>query len=453
MVSLEQSEIAKCLYDFANLNYLILENHDQKIKYLFDFYMKDEIDINKEEYFKKIINVYTIFLKLKTFCIAEEYNIKNNFINNNNLDLQNIRNNITRGNDLNISDKALLKNIRNAFCHSTKQNQMYNMSLNGRFVNFNIDSSNIKMDINDIINLSNKINDATQTLQFLTLNFDKEYTNIKELLKSIDFNRYYITKKIEFDTINSMVELGNQNKHKEFIDLADDIEDCTKKTFNLTDEQINNILKVINDLIKNNIITKEELKNNLIEIINILIVKQLPIPISKIQQYKVDSFIANYLYKMDLFSYDDIYKIVTILLPNKEVEQFSLEEYYNASFKNEYDELFIKLSSYDFNEKMVYPYMLFIEYVITNFCNSEYIKIGKRTVLQNKLRNSLVHCRWIIDGEFIKFYDALPIVLNEMEYNFKCKLSFVDLLEYCVSIMEKELNVNNEKIYKKIKAF
>ena len=99
--------------------------------------------------------------------------------------------------------------------------------------------------------------------------------------------------------------------------------------------------------------------------------------------------------------------------------------------------------------------MIFIEYIITNYCcKSEYIKIGKRSVLSNKLRNSLIHSRWCIDNDKIRFYDALPNISNELEYNWEVSINFVDLCEYCTEVLkqvklekEEKNKVKTVKIY------
>ena len=112
MNNLKSSEIAKYLYDFANLNFMILESNKQSIKSLFDYYIKNQNIEEPNEYFRTMINVYVMFLKMKTFCIIEEYNMKakNNFVDNDNLNLVNKRNKII-DNDINLSDKKLLQDL------------------------------------------------------------------------------------------------------------------------------------------------------------------------------------------------------------------------------------------------------------------------------------------------------------------------------------------------------
>ena len=447
MNNLKSSEIAKYLYDFANLNFMILESNKQSIKSLFDYYIKNQNIEEPNEYFRTMINVYVMFLKMKTFCIIEEYNMKakNNFVDNDNLNLVNKRNKII-DNDINLSDKKLLQEIRNLFCHSNSENELYKISNDGKSISFNLDDSNLKMNINDIIDLTNSIANATQNIQFTGYNYNK-VSNIKKFLKNLVFNRYYFTKKVNVDDVDAMLELSTGDKHNEFLAYAEGLDDCHKKNLVLTNNQCNNIIEIIKSLIKNKIISKEEYKNKREELINILILKQLPLPISKINNYKMDSFLVYYLYTVDGFSYEDIYKILTTLIYNKEPE-FSFEKYYMEEFNTDYDRLNFKISLSDINEKLIYPCMIFIEYVISNFCfNEEFITIEQTSIPYNKLRNSLVHARWVIKNNKIKFYDALPDIGNETEYNFECELDFVDLYKYCKDIMNNE--IIKEKIYTK----
>jgi len=451
MSNLKPYEIAKYLYDFALLNFMMVESPNESIKNLLEYCKKNDKnnDQNNPDYFDIMINLYVMFLKMKSFCIVEEYNMKakNNFVNNDDLGLGNKRVEMDE-NNISLSDKKLLQEIRNAYCHSNKENELYKISKDGKNISFNTDELNLKMNINDVIDLTNSILNAAQNIQFTGYNYSKN-SDIKKFLKDIEFNRYYFTKKVAANDIDTMLELGCEDKHNEFLNYAENLGICHKKNILLNDEQIDKIVNEIEFLIKNKKISKEEYENNFNEIINILILKQLPLPIAKINNYKMDSFLAYYLYKVDGFSYEDICKILTVAIYMKEPE-FSFEKYYMEEFSSDYDRLNFKISLYDYNERNIYSSMAFIEYVISNLCvNEENIIIGKKSIPYNKLRNSLIHSRWYIDGIKIKFYDALPNIENETKYNFECEVNFIDLYKYCKDIMNNEIEKENKKIYTK----
>lgn len=454
MVSLDQIKIAEYLLDYANLNVLMLQNQDKSFKTLFYEYMSNNCrEENYETYYKYMVNNYMLFLRMKSYCVCEDYNLKNknNFINNEKLNLSDLRKKIVTGTDsANISDKKLLQLIRDVFCHSTSDNQLYSISPNGKKIEIRIKNPSpitIKLELNDIAALIREINYNTQSVQLIGLEWEKNiYNNLKDYLNSLKINRYHFTKKIDEDIVDSINENSENKDYKNVIAEAESTEGCEVKELRLTEEDINEIINKVNNLRKNNIITEEEYKKNFYQIINILINEKFPIPVFKSSYYDVDSFAIHYLQSTEDFSYNVIYYAITEIIPKKDELKLSYKDQYEKIFNDEGNKLLFKIYYSDFNKKRVYSYMPFIEYIITNYCcDSEYIKIGKRSVLSNKIRNSLIHARWCIDKDKIKFYDALPNISNELDYNWEASINFNDLCEYCVDILSKELQKQEEK--------
>lgn len=453
MVSLEQDKIAQYLLDYANLNYLMLENRNQSCKSLFDHYMSSNNHTGDyEKYYQEMINIYVLFIKMKSYCICEDYNLKNknNFINGDKLKLSDLRKTIIKSTDYSdVSDKKLLQLIKDAFCHSSSDNPTYSISPNGKKLEIGIQMPHpitVQLRLNDIISLIGSINDNTQTIQLYSMKWDSNVTDLKGYLKNIIINRYHFIKKMDESIVDDIHKYSENHDHNNAIQTAESQEQCEIKQLELTDEQINEIIAMINDLIKKDIITKEEYEKYLPEIISILINQKFPLPIFKSFHYNIDSYMAHYLQSISGFSYSDMYNIVTQILPDKEEIEYGFEEHYEQSFKDPYNRLLFKIYYSNHGERLFRPYMMFIEYIITNYCcKNEYIKIGKRSVLSRKLRNSLIHARWYIDDDKIRFYDALPNIANELEYNWDVSIKFIDLFNYCVDILEQVKKEKEEK--------
>lgn len=445
MVSLEQDKIAQHLLDYANLNYLMLENPTESCKSLFEHYMNSNNRTEDyDKYYQEMINIYVLFIKMKSYCLCEDYNLKgdNNFIDNNKLQLLDIRKRIIKGNDYkDVSDKKLLQLIKDTFCHSSSDNPYYSISPNGRKVEIRIEKPHpitVQLNLNDIISLTGSMNNNTQTLQLYSMQFDTSLTDLKSYLKSFMINRYHFIKKMDEKIVDDIHDYSENNEHSNAIEMAKQQEQCTVKELELTDEQINHMISTINDLLRKQIITKEEYERYLPEIVSILINERFPLPIFKSFYYNIDSYMAHYLQSISGFSYNDMYKIVAKILPDKEEIEFGFEKHYKQLFKDQYEQLLFKIYYSNHGERLIHPYMMFIEYIITNYCcKTERIKIGKRNVETNKLRNSLVHAKWYIDDGKIRFYDSYTNIANELNYNWNVTLNFHELYNYCVETLEQ----------------
>jgi hypothetical protein len=113
---------------------------------------------------------------------------------------------------------------------------------------------------------------------------------------------------------------------------------------------------------------------------------------------------------------------------------------------DKYQELVFKTYYSDETEKIAYPTLLFAEYILSNFKpDDKLIRIGNRTVEYQKLRNSLVHGRWHLERDKVVFYDALPNVENELDYNWQAKLDLTALYNYCFDILKNKLKEDKPK--------
>ena len=452
MVSLSQKQIALYLNEYQSLvSYMLTYPEESPYKlfkhYIYDSSNTEELECKK--YYQRMINIAYIFTKMKLFSIAEDYNLKreNNFINNNNLDISFIYPKIT-GNRGSISDKKILQMLRDGFNHTTEGNELYKISKSCRFIEFNFQNPSpitIKLSIDDISELTNSISDASQALQYFS--FDQgEASTLPEYLDNLKIYRHYFPKKIEPETIASIVELQGEGKHTEASRIIETIEPSIKKEIILSPEEKDNIIDTLNQLYQGGNITLKEIKEVLQPLIVILLNKELPIPIVKLDHYLLDSFFLGQLLPEKNFSYFNMYRILfnglQTDIPNP------IHRY--RDFFNQHRQLLLKTYYTNECEKLAYSTLLFSEYVISNFQpEEEFITIGETEVEYKKLRNSLVHGRWNVAKESIEFYDALPKTENETDYNWSTKLRLHELYQYCTNVVKEKLQAEKTKQLKK----
>ena len=445
--SMKQTEIALYLYDYSALMELMLESPESRPFDLFqDYIRKSGRKIDKyDEYYNRMLRVVYIFIKMKIFSIAEDYTLKqkNNFINNDDLDLSFLNGKVT-GNIGPWSNKKILQKIRDGFNHSSEGNELYKISMNGKNIEFSFTEPSpiqIKLTKDDISSLTNAIGDVAKTFQFFS--FDQPVvSSLKEYIENLKITRHYFPKKVESSTIDSVLQYEADGKYEDAISLAKGIDHTSERDITFTNIQINSVLRRIENMINSGILTLDELKENLRLIIIILLNKELPIPILKLDNYLLDSYFVNMLLPEKKFSYHDMLKIFIQGLKSEEpnpVNKYidTFDTFRHLVFKSYYSSP---------EEKIAYADLLFIEYVISNFKpEEEFVRIGHRTFEYRKLRNSLVHGRWHMERDMIVFYDALPNVESEMDYNWHVKLLLTDLYQYCTKLLQSRLEVDNPK--------
>ena len=436
MISISQVQIAKYLHDYASLTILMLDNPDNSPFYLFQDYMlkANRSEDANETYYNRMLNIAYIYTKMKMFSIAEDYTLKNknNFINNDDLDLSFLDSCIT-GNRSSISNKKILQMIRDGFNHTTEDNQLYKISPNAKYIEFTFKEPTplkIKLSINDISSLTSAIGEAANHLQYFSFN-QPVTSSPKEFYQNISITRHLFPKKVDKTTISTLLELDSQGKYEESIDLVKTINTGIEKEIKLTDIQINTIMRKMEDLLNSGIITKEQFIEFHQELAVIMIGKELPIPMLKFEYYAIDSFFISQLLPHQVFTYKEMLAILNKGLENDEDQKYSFRDFLDNN-KN----LIFKTYYTNADERTTYSSLLFIEFILTNFPPvDEYIKIGNRTVEYKKLRNSIVHGRWHQERDKIVFYDTLPRIEKELDFNWKIKLNIFDLYDYCTNIL------------------
>ena len=446
-ISMEQIDIALYLYDYSVLMFLMLKNDERKPFELFkEYIINSGRKIDKlDEYYTRMLRVVYIFMKMKSFSIAEDYTLKqkNNFVNNDDLDLSFMDSKIN-GNRNALSKKKLLQRIRDGFNHSAEGNELYKISVNGKYIEFSFREPSpiqIKLSIDDISSLTNAIGDVAQTFQHFS--FDQPNgSTLKEYIENLKITRHYFLKKVNPSIIESVLQYEAEEKYSEIDSVVSTINHATEKEITLTEEQVESILTNIDDLINTGIMSLDEFKENLKDIIIVLLGKELPIPIFKLDNYLLDSYFVRMLLPLKDFSYQQMLGIFIQGLKGTDPNPVNkFKDVFNVHRQMVFKTYFTSVM-----EKYAYAYLLFIEYVISNFKPEEdEILISDQVVEYNKLRNSLVHGRWHLEKDKIVFYDALPNVENELDFNWSKKINLFELYKYSAQVLEGKLNLGNSK--------
>ena len=449
MISISQTSVALYLRDYCVLTTLMLTHTDEQPFELFKKHLISEhrLEDATEEYYQRMLHIAYMFTKMKLFSIAEDYTLKNknNFINNDDLDLSFLDSKIT-GDRSAISNKKLLQMLRDGFNHSSSNNQLYKISPNCKYIEFSFKRPTpitIKLERTDIANLTAAISDAARTFQFFS--FDQPTVrSIKDYISNLKITRHYFPKKISLEKMNAVLQLQDENEHNKAIDIVKSIEHATEREITLTEEQVNRILLNIDDLINQELITPEEFREYLKDFVVILLNKELPIPILKYNHYILDSYFIGLMLPHKVFTYSQMWMIFTKGLEVDDDDNSLAYEYRKNIDK--YQELVFKTYYSDESEKMAYASLLFIEYILSNFKpDDKLIRIGNRTVEYQKLRNSIVHGRWHLERDKVVFYDALPNIENELDYNWQAKLDLTALYNYCSNILKNKLKEDKPK--------
>lgn len=454
MISLTHTQIAQYLKDYSRLTAYMIEPENQMIKPFTIFKRKiyninNTDKLNEKDYYTRMMRIAYLYTKMKMFSIAEDYTLKqkNNFINNDDLDLSFLNGKIT-GNTGSISNKKLLQMLRDGFNHSSSDNEIYKVARNAKRVEFTFDLANpitVNLSLGDISSLTSAISDAAQTFQFFSFE-EPDATNLVEYLDKLKIKKHCFPKKVPKTDISSVIEFQNQDKYDDAISLVKTFNQAIEKDITLTDKQKENILNILNELVKGNVISIDEVKKYYRDIIIILLNKELPIPVLKLNNYLLDSYFQAELLKDGEFPYAMMYHVFLKALEDSIDSPI-------AQYKDHFDKFKqLVLKTYYSNEceKLAYSYLLFIEYVLVNFKpDDDVINIGGTNVEYNKLRNSIVHGRWHVDKENIMFYDAFPNAENELEYNWSAKLNLAALYNYCNNILNEKLVDEKPKVYTK----
>lgn len=467
MISMNKETMINYLKDYALIQYYSMKNCDKSFNFLFYKYMnnngrRDEIT---NDYYLIMQRVYITYILLRRFSFIEDYLLnKDNFLSEN--DLLGLKEGCTFLNDDNIINKKLVQLIRDAFNHNDAENfERFKLSFNGKYIQIEfkdirtpkeknngvpIKPLKLKLDTKQLIKILNTIASKKQNLLFTSFeipeNFDIFSDNLDIELDNIVFVHYYFNNKMNRETIEQFCEYSNikecskeelLEKSKKLHELA--ISNGNIAKYHLTSEQKNKLKSIIN--------TYKQYNSKLIEydpkaFLFYSLYKVIPIPGFK-------NLIINnqIMLSAEFFSNPDLsINKITDIIANI-VNDIETHKSYNENDKSVYNniknmdksfqiKLFLDMLNPDFIQ--IFPLIIYIDAVVTHYCNDDEICIDDVTYSKNEIRNCLVHGRWFISAnDEIVMFDAEPKNIKDYDLKYIGKIKVESFVKWANKYMEK----------------
>ena len=486
MISMIKNEIAKYLRDYSILMELICRNSKISIQYLFQEFLvsNNRFEDNNIEYFTRMLRCYGLYNILKTFSYLEDLQIDR--LIEDNLKFDEIKEDIfvNKEDSKYFSKKLIIKFIRNAFNHSEGKKELYKISKNGRYLEINLSLNDyvdkngkrkipvpfhIKVNIEQLEKINKSLIEAGQNLLMTDFvydeSFDIENNNPKEEIKKVKFRHYYFNKKISMELLDKLCEIGSvedidkKSSKNKLLEMDKIIQNEKYKVelFELDEFQQERGIEyflVIRGLMKK---AKSILGENYFQnMINYCLSKLIPLGMYRYEQ-QIYEYMFSVFYIQDFdMSYDAIKnEIVKICFyDSEEILQTSnltnrrvrcINDIWNTDAKKQLFAIF----STDKESRVIYPLMTYVDFVINNLVDDEYLFIQKQIIPRDRIRNSLVHGRWYIGcDDNIEFYDCPNGNNNDYNFDFHVTINVRELQKMVEEIYEKNSNVSLFKMSK-----
>ncbi len=462
MISLKKNEIAKCLRDYAILCELIRNNPNTKIGDVFKYYMigSNRIDESNDNYFRRIIRVYEFITELRMLSFIEDVNI--DYLSENELDFDLIKENIfVNPEDAKyFSKKQIIKFIRNAFNHSDKDKQLYNISVNGKYLEIDLKNTkpipfHVKMNFEQLgcieIELIKKSRNMFMAMiDFDDFDFNHPYSKLE--ISKLKFIRFYCNKKMDSTILTELYNFDFKNPYQfntaaEIIKKVQEIFknhgylDYSMVTFPLKKEQIDKAYEILSNLC-NIDLTKYDPKGLKIVIENALN-DVIPLGMYHSNQFEFEQIFAAWFMTDPNLSYNEILNKLSNITSGKIYEPIctSSEEYNNFD-KQRYNTLIesfevengvIPVSTIllfrDYNSRIMYPISLYLGYIADSLVDDETINVAGTDYDAKHIRNSFVHGRWFLGEKGkIELYDCSNGNNNDYNFNWHESINLKSLL-------------------------
>ncbi len=447
MVSMSKEEMIRYLHDYAQIVYMHSNRSNFSIGKCFNLYMTSNgrKEDNTQEYYDTMRKVYSIYCIMKIFSFSEDFVLnRDNYLVED--DLDNLKEDLSKIEATNnISNKQIIRLIRNAFNHNNDPKfDRFKISKNAKNIEISFKDLrtqkeiaaskeekpfSIKFNLDYLNKVLDNIVNKSRTTPYYTIDLTEFNVFSKNLYKELDkikITNYLFPKKLTkdqkiiIDKLNSKYNSSEEESKKTDKELNDYITSIADpyeyKMTKIEKEKICSLkklyMKVMPELLEMHTTTMTAYYLN----------QSLPIP-----DFKKDIFYDQLLLAGGFYGYPELSKtdIINLLndlyseertLPNNEIESMILRYIFTESKRNQ---IFFtqNLISRDFLE--VVPSIIYLDSVITHYCTDETITIDNNTYETEKIRNSLVHGRWLISKNTeLVMYDADPrnIKSNELEY-------------------------------------
>ena len=473
MISIEKSEIAKYLRDYAIMAELIRNNPTRKVGDVFKYYMLGEgrIDEYNDNYFIKMVRVYGIITELKMFSYREDLSI--DYLNENELDFDDIKEKIfiNSKDARSFSKKQIIKYVRNAFNHSDSDKRLYNISFNGRYVEIDLKNTkpkpfHVKLNFNQL----NKINDSIERkshnmlmslIDFDDVNFEKIFS--KSEIEKLKFVHFYFPKKIDEQIINKLKEFDFSKcktshqiiKEVEKIFMSFGFTEYSIEYFPFKEEQIDKSYTLLSNL------ANKDISNSNFDILKSVITTALeeviPLGMYHMEQLNFEQRFDAWFMSDPNISYNEILeKLKNVMYGNQYQPINTPSEEYNNFDKERFESLttFFKTKNGDisingtalysnYNTRVQYPIVLYIGFMFDSIITDEFLNIDGKEYETMHLRNSFVHGRWFFgENENIELYDCSNGNNNDYKFDWHASINIRKLLTAVESIQQSILKKN-----------
>ena len=463
VTSMSKIDMIKYLNDYAYLNERYVEIGERGLFDSFSsfMYFNNRYKNMNPEYYNTMLRTYHFYINLRMYSILEDYFLnRDNLINNDDLNTF-IHNCKFIEKPSNLNNKRLLELIRNSFNHLFGKNMV--LSQNAKNIALLLEDTRyprqiskggkkeplkMKFNIDYIHSLSNLISQNGKNVLFTDFDvpedFDLNASNLYRELDKIKFEHYYFDKKLDDSTLNQFKSLNNTillnsdeniNNSNLIHQLGDSINVSSK--FGLSYNQKKKAVELIK---KYREIDPELFDENIYNVVYFILNDLIPVP-----GLKMNTF-YEYLYYLSLtteenqYSFNEILRLVSDCINDENDKLKNMK-------KIDQINLIRHMANSDFIKAI--PYMIYIDAVINSLCEEDEIIINDRKYDRNRLRNSLVHCRWFIGvNNIIHFFDANP--KNMYDYDLKdiASIKLKDLILWADTYLNEKISKDENHIYK-----
>ncbi len=434
-MTIDKYKIAEYLKSYAIVYNYVIRNINTSF---FDAYMKG-VDIGyiklKKEEFYDMVHIVALYLQIRKYSYMKDFYISSfNGKESNENYFEHIF--INKDDSKNFTNKDIITNIRNAFCHNNNIYEIvYDENGYNIIINMNDGKSSkvkgripfeVKVSYKDLIDLEGLL--ITKSSLYNECSFISE-TESKELLKNIRSLKFInnIYKPLNASEINYLNSIKMDSKYK-LLEIREKLKkrftskEDTKNSKRYSYEQQNTIYNNCLDW-KNRTGFIEPY-----EVIGYEGIKALPSGYLKKEPMDVLLFIVTQM-KYDLPLLKNISEYLKDLMTNREDSPFKIS-FFNI---NENDEINKRVYTYhllDVQYQSDLLLSLYFGHMLDSVIDDDKIVINGKEYDKRRLRNSFVHGRWYINskGKY-ELFDCDRKIRNEFDFDFHRSIRTNDLID------------------------
>lgn len=474
MIAMSKEEMIRYLHDYAKTSSIIAS----KPNFTSFFSFKEHMLYNgrekeaTEEYYKRMIRTYVNYCAMRVFSYDEDYTLnRDNYIAEQ--DLEDLKKDLLVFNSTgNISNKQMLKFIRNSFNHNDDQQfDRFKLSKNARNIEISLKDLrtpkeieagqekrplNLKFNIEYLSTLINNIIYNSSTIPYFVYKLSKFDISAKDLKKEIKdkvkLEGYLFPNKltkVQKDNINKLLEYNPNIKDDDLVKNKTDLLNFIDSLGQKYEHKLSKVeIEKFYSLLKYNLEVRPDLvKEYQIPALSYYLQESVPIPQLKECTLYDQIFLAGSLRGNPSITHHNAVEIVKKAFCNKNIPVVSeWDRAISNKLKNmEKEKLFYLLNnmlSQEFLRSI--PSVMYLDAVVTHYCQDEKITIDNISYDAEKIRNSLVHGRWIIskDRELV-MYDADPKNEKSINLDYVGSIKIDSFMNWAEDYVDSKSNKNS----------